>query len=790
MSKRARRIIVTFAVCLFAGLIAAAVFYGKSRPNRSAVVDRTTSTENGEQATVAEPRTSEPAATSASQDTAPPTQAVQGDPANEIDEPAQQQDADAEGDQQAEQPGQAAIAPQASGTPRYRAVAAGNDRASRDDLPLPLGSLDPRRDLMRVTLSRFGAGIARIDFSDHWHTALARRQAARYFKSLTPDAQVDLTMLPDDQRYTLVERSPIAYRNAEGGVTGYSGIPVLAVSDVVINGFVVDLISPDAWSETSPGVFESVVLDEHDRRIASVTRRYHLLAGYDITVEQRIRNISDGPLDVRWNQFGPVDLPEDVTSYIPRRRFHFGYLPDPVGRPALVLADDSKVMERSSLIKQYSRSMSAVNPALALEQRTLWPTAETRAAGHGLSWFGATNRYFGLAVHPPLGRDAPVAYSLEKYLNTVEVGVSNLGVEGMETVYSVMRSPAVALAAGEEYAFDVAIYAGPLDRHALGKGGFGALGMSGMIIYSMSGCCTFLTFQWLAHLLLWFCSFLHDFVFFDWGLAIIGLVIVVRTLLHPLTKKAQINMMRFGKQMQALKPEIDKLQKKYGNDKQKMQQEQIRLMREHNINPLQVLGCLPMFLQMPIWIALWAALYLAFDLRQEPAFYGVFQLIADNWPFLADLSSPDSFIPFGAGFAIPLLGTIRGLNILPILMGVVFFIQQKYMTPPTTANMTPEQIQQQKIMKWMMVIIFPVIMYNTPSGLTLYILTSSIIGILESRYVRRHIDQLDLTPTAPKPKTDKPRDALGRAWAKRLESIKDKQRQSQQAKQSFKKRKP
>jgi YidC/Oxa1 family membrane protein insertase len=207
-----------------------------------------------------------------------------------------------------------------------------------------------------------------------------------------------------------------------------------------------------------------------------------------------------------------------------------------------------------------------------------------------------------------------------------------------------------------------------------------------------------------------------------------------------------------------------------------------------------MLGCLPMLLQMPIWIALWAMLYLAFDLRQQPAFYGLFQAVYDRWAFLADLSSPDKFIPLGAGFTIPLLGIqITAINLLPLLMGVVFFIQQKYLTPPTTANMTPEQLQQQKIMKWMMVILFPLMMYKAPSGLTLYIMTSSIIGILEGRYVRRHIEELDKNPPPPRGGANdakpKKKDSLARAWAERLEAIREKQRLAQQGSKSFKKRK-
>jgi len=127
-----------------------------------------------------------------------------------------------------------------------------------------------------------------------------------------------------------------------------------------------------------------------------------------------------------------------------------------------------------------------------------------------------------------------------------------------------------------------------------------------------------------------------------------------------------------------------------------------------------------------------------------------------------------------------------------ILMGVIFFIQQKYMSPPPSPTMTQEQINQQKIMKVMMVVLFPLMLYSAPSGLTLYILTSSSIGILESRYIRRHIDEMDLQPKkkdAPgKPK--RARDAQGRAYAEALKRMEEKKRRRQQGpRKTYKKRK-
>lgn len=203
--------------------------------------------------------------------------------------------------------------------------------------------------------------------------------------------------------------------------------------------------------------------------------------------------------------------------------------------------------------------------------------------------------------------------------------------------------------------------------------------------------------------------------------------------------------------MAALKPELDALQKRYAGDAQKIQQEQMRLYREKGVNPVGcVSGIVPTFLQMPIWIALYAVLYFAFELRQQPAFFGVFQGFG-GWGFLADLSAQDHFLtlPFEINLYLIKLSSI---NLIPVLMGVVFFVQQKYMAPPPSPNMTPEQQTQQTMMKWMMVILFPFMLYNAPSGLTLYIATSTLVGIFESKRIKAEVDKMDFSkPQATKP---------------------------------------
>jgi len=258
--------------------------------------------------------------------------------------------------------------------------------------------------------------------------------------------------------------------------------------------------------------------------------------------------------------------------------------------------------------------------------------------------------------------------------------------------------------------------------------------------------------------------------------------------LHPITKKSQINMQRFGKVMQKLKPEIEKLKKKYPDDPKRVQTEQMQLMAKYGVNPFQMLGCLPMFLQMPIWIALYALLYFMFDIRQEPAFFGIFQMIG-GWPFLADLSSADHFFgKFNEPYQF-LFWNVTGINFLPILMGVIFYVQQKYMSPQNMAT-TPEQASQQKMMRIMMVVMFPLMLYSAPSGLTLYILTSSSVGILESRHIRKQIDSLPVEPVPVGPsqgKKGKTKDKQGRAWADAMEARRKKV-QNKAKKRSFKKR--
>jgi YidC/Oxa1 family membrane protein insertase len=173
---------------------------------------------------------------------------------------------------------------------------------------------------------------------------------------------------------------------------------------------------------------------------------------------------------------------------------------------------------------------------------------------------------------------------------------------------------------------------------------------------------------------------------------------------------------------------MERLKKKYGDDKEAIAKAQMELYKEMGFTP--VLGCLPMFLQMPIFISLWQALQSTFELRHAPFLWGM------TW--IKDLSQPDRLISFGHSIPLVFGMHIDAINVLPVLVAVVSWLNMKYTPRPPAA--TPEAEQQQKMMQWM-TLVFPLMFYGFPSGLNLYYLTSTSLGIWEGKRIRQHIKE-------------------------------------------------
>ena len=158
-----------------------------------------------------------------------------------------------------------------------------------------------------------------------------------------------------------------------------------------------------------------------------------------------------------------------------------------------------------------------------------------------------------------------------------------------------------------------------------------------------------------------------------------------------------------------------------------MNKRMMALYKEQGASP--IMGFLPMMVQMPIWIALWSAVYASIDLRG-----------AAFLPFwITDLSVPDALVRFST-VTLPLLyWKIDSFNLLPILMGVAFYLQQKLMPKQAAAATNPQVAQQQKMMMIMMPLLFPLMLYKAPSGVNLYIMASTFAGVVEQHVIRKHI---------------------------------------------------
>lgn len=282
------------------------------------------------------------------------------------------------------------------------------------------------------------------------------------------------------------------------------------------------------------------------------------------------------------------------------------------------------------------------------------------------------------------------------------------------------------------------------------------------------------TFNWLVELMIWLLDGLHLAVR-DYGVAIIILVLVVRTLLHPITKKGQVNMVRMQHRMQELAPKIEEIKKKYANDKARMQQEMMKL----DLNPAgQMLTCLPMVLQMPIWIALYLSLSNNIAMRHEPL----------HFTWIRDLTAQDALVSFSSPLHLPIFGAIEGFNLLPLLLAIAMYVNQKLMPQPKPSpNMTEQQRAQQEMMKNMgpiMSVMMFLVLYKAPSGLNLYIMASSIFGTIEQHRIRKHIREREEAGTLHGPKQPAPKSNSGRkwfefAWWERLKAMADDARKEQ-----------
>jgi len=265
-----------------------------------------------------------------------------------------------------------------------------------------------------------------------------------------------------------------------------------------------------------------------------------------------------------------------------------------------------------------------------------------------------------------------------------------------------VRIPLSDLKPGQIWEGEIQSYLGPKEHDrlkAVGSGLEKSIYFGGFPVPQAYGG---LPMEWLAVPILWVMHRFYEFTH-NYGVAIILLTVITKVLFFPLTIKSMTSM----KAMQSLQPQINALRSKYKSDPQRLQRETMELYRAHKVNPLG--GCLPMVVQIPIFYALYVALSVSVEIQNAPficfgRFFGT-----DLW--ICDLAAHDP------------------TYVLPILMGISMFIQQK-MTP------VMGDPRQAKMMLFMPVV-FTFMFLNLPAGLVLYWTLSNVLQIAQQKYLER-----------------------------------------------------
>ncbi len=291
-------------------------------------------------------------------------------------------------------------------------------------------------------------------------------------------------------------------------------------------------------------------------------------------------------------------------------------------------------------------------------------------------WAGVMSNYFMTMVVP---LDASPDMTIK---GRVQNDVWRIGLE----------RPELTLAPNTETTVRSAWWLGPKDRVALAKAP-----------NDLQATVDLGTFSFIAKPLLVVLEFFHSYVG-NWGVAILLLTLCIRLLFWPLAQKSYKSM----EQMKLVQPMLQRIKEKYKGDKEAMNREMMQLYRTYKINPAS--GCLPLLVQIPVFIGLYQALLNAIQLRHA-SFITYLPFTDTLW--LADLSSKDPYY------------------ITPLLMGLTMFIQQKM--SPSTGDPT-----QQKVMMFLPAV-FTVMFLGFPAGLTLYWLANNILSIGQQWWMLRKV---------------------------------------------------
>ncbi|QDV16396.1 Membrane protein insertase YidC [Gimesia panareensis] len=413
-------------------------------------------------------------------------------------------------------------------------------------------------------------------------------------------------------------------------------------------------------------------------------------AGYLIHFDLKLINESSQGQVLDYQLLGPVGIPlENADNTRKFRDVRIGFLQNDMSIDTETLNAPDIIEEvQAKNVEKYTRAF--------------------QFAGVDVQYFAALLSPDGKNFKPELvNGEMRSNYSASVEPVLIQQNVKN---EAQSRVTIKVNSEEIELPAGGETEHSYALYAGPKRESLLGP----PLKAAEIMDFGFFGP--------VAKLMLWLLTTLHS-IGLSYGIAIVCLTVMVRGSLYPLSRKQALG----AQKMKELQPQIAELKKKFGDDREKMGRAQMELFSKNNYNPLA--GCLPIFLQLPIFFGLYTALNNAVQLRGTPFLW------IDN------LAAPDAL--FKLPFNLPILGD--NFNLLPLITVGLFVVQQKLFMPPPTDK---DQELQHKIMNYMM-IGMGFLFYRVPAGLCVYFIASSLWGICERKLLDFQAKRRPATTTDP-----------------------------------------
>ncbi|MBN1806411.1 MAG: YidC/Oxa1 family insertase periplasmic-domain containing protein [Sedimentisphaerales bacterium] len=454
--------------------------------------------------------------------------------------------------------------------------------------------------------------------------------------------------------------------------------------------------------------FEAIIkIQGTNEQVLKFTKTYKITTGsYLIECDITVENLSGSEQKVHFNLSGPCGIErEGIRSDL--RKIVGGFR-------------DSKGQ--------------VVSTRLEIRKHLLKGKNQLRTPDANFLWAAVINKYFA-AIVVPLPDEGKkscdwITGKTGRFYNPDGDIKNDSGDETIGLDFKIASNTLAA--AGQDNrskTYNFQLYLGPKDKSLFDKNErYRELGFYQTIDF-LGCCCPAWLIKPLAFGILALMKWMYSFIG-NYGIVIIILVFLMRLAMHPITKKSQVSMSKMSK----LGPMAEEIKKKYANNKAEMNKQMMALYRQQGASP--IMGFLPMMVQMPIWIALWSAVYTGIELRGAPFL-----------PFwITDLSMPDALIRFSA-IHLPLFGKLDSFNLLPIMMGVAFYLQQKLMPSQASASSNPQVAQQQKMMMIMMPLMFPLMLYNAPSGVNMYIMSSTFAGVIEQYVIRRHIREKEEAET-------------------------------------------